>query len=158
MRRSAASRPASGPRPGEASTMISIPESAYGPSGFPEMNNSCGSSGAERGELALPQRLAVDDHARFVPAHAGRLSACEEHGGKGRRGEVSTTDTKDTKGSAGESASRLYPAPFRAFRVFRGLAKLSPCQTPRPFASSTSSFRPATISSAITASRRVGTR
>ena len=37
---------------------------------------------AQRGELPLPERLAVDEQRGFVAAHARRASPCEEDGGE----------------------------------------------------------------------------
>ena len=44
-----------------------------------------GIESAQRGELALPERFAVDEHAGFVAAHARGFSSGEEDGGEGRQ-------------------------------------------------------------------------
>ena len=65
---------------------------------------------AEGGELALPERLAVDDERGFVAAHAGGAAAGEEHGGEVRVG--------DGHGVAHSWRTMSDAAPFRIKHLF----------------------------------------
>lgn len=53
--------------------------------GFSRDEKLVGMDCPERGELALPERPVVDEHARLVPAHARGFSTGEEDGSEGRR-------------------------------------------------------------------------